>query len=131
MASSDELTLKAYQTQLKDQIKSIYDNFREILNTQTEHINYEVQVRSAEIIRSYQSLMQLVSEIRSLLIINDLIDLQQQQQHNQQQHQQMPFQHQSGQHVSPRIAQQQADEKLIKLRDDIAVFLYELEIPLL
>lgn len=107
MASHD-LTLKNYQKQLKDNIKSIYENFITILKTQTEHVSLEVQVRSAEIVRSYQSLMQLVSEIRTFLIIND-----QQSQSNTKQQEQL-----------------RDTEKLVRLRDEMAMFLYELEIPL-
>lgn len=103
-----DLTLKTYQKQLKDNMKLIYDNYSDILRTKTEHVNFEVQVKSAEIVRSYQALLQLVAEIRSFLIVNDLVPSE-----------------------SSKSAQAQAyDDKLIKLRDEMSMFLYELEIPL-
>jgi hypothetical protein len=107
MASHD-LTLKNYQKQLKDNLRSIYDNYTELLKTKTEHINFEVQVKAAEIVRSYQSLMQLVSEIRTFLIINDLV----------------------GARSPAQNVAENSDEKLVKLRDEMSMFLYELEIPL-
>lgn len=105
MAASHELTFKDYQKQLRDNIKAIQDNFIDILKTNTEHINFELQVKSAEIVRAYQQLMQLVAEIRTFLIVN---------------HQFQP----------PEI-NKTTDEKLVRLRDDMAMFLYELEIPLM
>uniref|UniRef100_A0A6G1SJ27 Mediator of RNA polymerase II transcription subunit 22 n=1 Tax=Aceria tosichella TaxID=561515 RepID=A0A6G1SJ27_9ACAR len=106
MATHD-LTLKNYQKQLKDNLKSIYDIYTELLKTKTEHVSFEVQVKAAEIVRSYQSLMQLVSEIRTFLIINDLV----------------------GGSKAP-ASNENSDEKLVKLRDEMSMFLYELEIPL-
>lgn len=102
--ASHELTLKNYQKQLKDNIKLIYDNYTDILRTRTEHVDFEVQVKSAEIVRSYQSLMQLVAEIRSFVIINS----------------------------SPSAPTQQSREveKLVRLRDEMSMFLYEMEIKL-
>lgn len=106
MATHD-LTLKNYQKQLKDNLKVIYDTYTDLLRTKTEHVSFEVQVKAAEIVRSYQSLMQLVSEIRTFLIINDLV----------------------GGSI-PQTQAENSDEKLIKLRDEVSMFLYELEIPL-
>lgn len=105
--ATHELTLGNYQKQLNDNIKSIYDNFMEILKTKTEHADFEVQVRSAEIVRSYQSIMQLVSEVRTFLIINDQDD-----------------------NRPPTAPPNQANNQLIRLRDEMSMFLYELEIPL-
>lgn len=103
-----DLTLKSYQKQLKDNIKIIYDNYTDILKTRTEHVNFEVQVKSAEIVRSYQALLQLVAEIRSFLIVNDLVPADN----------------------SKTVQAQAYDDKLVKLRDEMSMFLYELEIPL-
>lgn len=134
--SSHELTLKGYQQQLRENIKRIYDNFTEILKTKTEHVNFEVQVKSAEIVRSYQLLMQLVAEIRSFLIINDLINLNP---HQTASNQQMSANSSQQPNISLQLSgsQQSAvgqsahlDEKLLKLRDEMSMFLYELEIPL-
>lgn len=125
MASHD-LTLKNYQLQLKDNIKKIFENYMEILKTKTEHINFEVQVRSAEIVRSYQSLMQLVAEIRSFLIINDLVSLNQNTAPEPSSSQQSNTAAGSQQSKSAT----QSDEKLVRLRNEMSMFLYELEIPL-
>lgn len=109
MATQD-LTLKNYQKQLRDNIKAIYDNLVHILGTKTEHLNFEVQVKSAEIVRSYQSLMQLLSEIRTFLIINDQQSQQSNSIHSRQQQEHL-----------------KDTEKLVRLRDEMAMFLYELE----
>lgn len=125
MATHD-LTLKNYQKQLKDNIKLIYDNYMDVLKTRTEHVNFDVQVKSAEIVRSYQALMQLVSEIRTFLIINDLVGDNQQNQPNDPT---VSFQGVSSQQGASTNAVN-SDEKLIRLRDEMSMFLYELEIPL-
>lgn len=131
--ATHELTLKNYQKQLKDNLKAIYDNFMDILKTRTEHVNFEVQVKSAEIVRSYQSLMQLVSEIRTFLIINDLVGINQAPAmgadqgggtFSQQQQQQRLKQ------ATTKLSPAEVDDKLVRLRDEMSMFLYELEIPL-
>lgn len=114
--ASHELTLKNYQIQLKDNIRLIYDNYTDILKTKTEHVKFEVQVKSAEIVRYYQSLMQLVAEIRTFLIINDLVSLN----HGTA----------SASAQADGIEVAGPDEKLLKLRDEMSIFLYELEMPL-
>ena len=81
----------------------------DILRTRTEHVSFETQVKSAEIVRSYQALIQLVSEIRTFLIINDLV---------------------GAKPVTRQAKPSDTDEKLIRLRDEMSMFLYELEIPL-
>lgn len=131
MASHD-LTLKNYQKQLKDNIKLIYDNYTDILRTKTEHVMFEVQVKSAEIVRSYQTLMWLVAEIRSFLIINELLTINQPSIANQHGASSSSTQ-QPGQpnQIGTQPAQSiDSDEKLVKLRDEMSMFLYELEIPL-
>jgi len=132
--ASHELTLKNYHKQLKDNIKLIYENYMDLLRTKTEHVNFEVQVKSAEIVRSYQSLMQLVSEIRVFLIINDLVGLNQPSsigQSNVNLSQQAdPTSHAASQSQHPEERSADLDERLIRLRDEMSMFLYELEIPL-
>lgn len=96
----DPSTLKDYHKQLKDNVKSVCEHFTHILNTRTEHLNFDVSVKAAELLRSYENLLQLVAEIRTNLIIND----------NQ------------VEEVDVK------DAKLIKLRDEMSTFLYELEI---
>lgn len=106
--ASHELTFKNYQKQLKDSVKLIYDNYVDILQTKTEHVKFEVQVKSAEIVRSYQTLMQLVAELRTYLIINDLVGEDQTT-------------------ANSDTSSQNTDDKLVRLRDDMSMFLYELE----
>lgn len=114
-----------HQKQLKDNLKLIYENYINILKTKTEHVNFEVQIKAAEIVRSYQALMLLVSEIRTFLIINDLDtpSIANHAQDSMQQRQQRP--------AIRRPTPADTDEKLIRLRDEMSMFLYELEIPLL
>jgi len=104
-----ELTLKNYQKQLKDGIRDVYENFMDILKCRTDQLAFDIQVKTSDMLRAYQSLMSLTSEIRTLLIINDEDDQQAQ---------------------DKEINNIRDKEKLIKLRDDMAMFLYELEIPL-
>lgn len=106
--ASHELTFKNYQKQLNDSVKLIYGNYVDIIQAKTEHVKFEVQVKSAEIVRSYQTLMQLVAEIRTYLIINDLVGKDQTS-------------------ANSETAGQNTDDKLCKLRDDMSMFLYELE----
>lgn len=131
--ASHELTLKDYQKQLKDHVKSIYENYTEILRTKTEHLNFEVSVKSAEIIRSYESLMQLVAEIRTFLIINDLLNPDQPNTVEDMSSGGGPSQFGSQSRQQQQLVSsdpsKEIDDKLVRLRDEIAMFLYELEMP--
>ena len=85
MTTSHETTLKTFQKWLKDDIRSILDNFLEIvklakveldLNPQNitpsraqEH--YEVIVRASNMIRAQESLIKLIYQIKQFYIIND------------------------------------------------------------
>jgi mediator of RNA polymerase II transcription subunit 22 len=85
MTSTHETVLKSYQKHLKDDIKSILDNFMEIMilakvdtdkvgnnvtpNRAQEH--YEMTVRASNMIRAQESLMKLIYNIKQFLIIND------------------------------------------------------------
>lgn len=108
--SSQDLTLKDYQKQLKDNVRNIQDKFAEILNTKSEHVTFEVQIRAAEIVRSFQSLMTLIADIRNFYIINDFTLI-----------------NQSIEAKSDPTPIKAIDEKLVQLRDDMAVLLYDLE----
>nr|XP_020446344.1 mediator of RNA polymerase II transcription subunit 22 isoform X2 [Monopterus albus] len=125
LPQSKETLLQNYNKRLKDDIRSILDNFTEIINTakiedetqvsratQAEQDHYEMHVRAANIVRAGESLMKLVSDLKQFLILNDFpsvndaISLQNQQ---------------------LRSLQDECDKKLISLRDEIAIDLYELE----
>lgn len=125
VSQSKETLLQNYNKRLKDDIRSILDNFTEIIKTakiedetqvsratQGEQDHYEMHVRAANIVRAGESLMKLVSDLKQFLILNDFpsvndaISLQ-------------------NQHL--RSLQEECDKKLINLRDEIAIDLYELE----
>ncbi|XP_044295739.1 mediator of RNA polymerase II transcription subunit 22 isoform X2 [Varanus komodoensis] len=125
LPQSKETLLQSYNKRLKDDIKSIMDNFTEIIKTtkiedetqvsratQGEQDNYEMHVRAANIVRAGESLMKLVSDLKQFLILNDFPSVNEAiNQRNQQLH----------------SLQQECDKKLIALRDEISVDLYELE----
>ncbi|XP_056409372.1 mediator of RNA polymerase II transcription subunit 22 isoform X2 [Hyla sarda] len=125
LPQSKETLLQSYNKRLKDDIKSIMDNFTEIIktarieeehqvsrSTQGEQDNYEMHVRSANIVRAGESLMRLVSDLKQYLILNDFPSVNEGiNQRNQQ----------------LRMLQDECDKKLISLRDEVAIDLYELE----
>ncbi|XP_036384823.1 mediator of RNA polymerase II transcription subunit 22 isoform X1 [Megalops cyprinoides] len=125
LPQSKETLLQSYNKRLKDDIRSILDNFTEIIKTakiedetqvsratQAEQDHYEMHVRAANIVRAGESLMKLVSDLKQFLILNDFpsvneaISLRNQQ---------------------LRSLQEECDKKLTSLRDEIAIDLYELE----
>ncbi|XP_048414581.2 mediator of RNA polymerase II transcription subunit 22 isoform X1 [Stegostoma tigrinum] len=125
LPQSKELLLQSYNKRLKDDIKSILDNFTEIVKsarvedetqvsraTQCEQDHYEMHVRAANIVRAGESLMKLVSDLKQFLILNDFPSVNEAINQRKQQ---------------LRNLQEECDKKLITLRDEIAVDLYELE----
>ncbi|XP_039586493.1 mediator of RNA polymerase II transcription subunit 22 isoform X2 [Passer montanus] len=142
LPQSKETLLQSYNKRLKDDVKSIMDNFTEIIKTakiedetqvsratQGEQDNYEMHVRAANIdccqhsnftfgvagegkVRAGESLMKLVSDLKQFLILNDFPSVNEAiNQRNQQ----------------LRSLQEECDKKLIALRDEISIDLYELE----
>ncbi|XP_068695873.1 mediator of RNA polymerase II transcription subunit 22-like [Montipora foliosa] len=84
LPQSKETLLKSYTKRLKDDVKSILDNFTEIIKsskvenetqvarlTQSTQDQYEMNVRAANIVRAGESLMKLVSDMKEFLILND------------------------------------------------------------
>ena len=85
MTSTHETVLKSYQKHLKDDIKSILDNFMEIVvlaKVETDKVgnnvtptraqkHYEMSVRASNMIRAQEYLMKLIYNIKQFLIIND------------------------------------------------------------
>uniref|UniRef100_UPI00398F0FB7 mediator of RNA polymerase II transcription subunit 22 isoform X2 n=1 Tax=Pristiophorus japonicus TaxID=55135 RepID=UPI00398F0FB7 len=125
LPQSKELLLQSYNKRLKDDIKSILDNFTEIIKsarvedetqvsraTQCEQDHYEMHVRAANIVRAGESLMKLVSDLKQFLILNDFPSVNESINQRKQQ---------------LRSLQEECDKKLVTLRDEIAVDLYELE----
>ncbi|XP_028918593.1 mediator of RNA polymerase II transcription subunit 22 isoform X2 [Ornithorhynchus anatinus] len=125
LPQSKETLLQSYNKRLKDDIKSIMDNFTEIIKTakieeetqvsratQGEQDNYEMHVRAANIVRAGESLMKLVSDLKQFLILNDFPSVNEA----------------VGQRTQQlRGLQDECDKKLVSLRDEISVDLYELE----
>ncbi|XP_052037897.1 mediator of RNA polymerase II transcription subunit 22 isoform X2 [Apodemus sylvaticus] len=98
LPQSKETLLQSYNKRLKDDIKSIMDNFTEIIKT--------AKVRAGE------SLMKLVSDLKQFLILNDFPSVNEAiDQRNQQ----------------LRALQEECDRKLVTLRDEVSIDLYELE----
>lgn len=126
LPQSKEALLKSYNKHLKDDIKSMVDNFTEIVKLailseddggslrplyMTQDQN-EMQVRAANIVRASESLMKLISDIKQFLILNDFPSV--------------------NEAISQktnmcRALQKNIDSKLSALRDDIAAELYDLE----
>ncbi|CAG0883188.1 unnamed protein product [Cyprideis torosa] len=125
ISQSKEALLKSYSKRLKDDVKSILDNFTEIIklgriedetqvnrHTQLEQDGLEMQVRAANIVRATESLNKLVADLKQYLILNDFPS------------------------VNDAIAQntkvsrgqsEEIDTKLKALRDDLAVDLFDME----
>ncbi|KAH0815970.1 hypothetical protein GEV33_006820 [Tenebrio molitor] len=125
LPQSKEALLKSYRTRLKDDVKSMLENFEEIVKlakgehdtqlsrmTQCEQDTYEMHVRAANIVRAGESLMKLVSDIKQYLILNDFPSVNEAITQNSKLF---------------RTKQAECDQKLMSLRDDIAADLYDLE----
>ncbi|XP_067661892.1 mediator of RNA polymerase II transcription subunit 22-like [Haliotis asinina] len=125
MPQSKDALLKSYTKRLKDDIRSMLDNFTEIIKlarleedsqisrtTQSEQDQYEMQVRAANIVRAGESLMKLVSDLKQFLILNDFPSVNESISQNTQ-----LYKHMQG----------EVDAKLMVLRDEMATDLYELE----
>ncbi|XP_054271739.1 mediator of RNA polymerase II transcription subunit 22 [Macrosteles quadrilineatus] len=125
LPQSKEALLKSYTSRLKDDVKSMLENFEEIVKlskgenetqlqrmTQCEQDTYEMHVRAANIVRAGESLMKLVSDIKQYLILNDFPSVNEAITQNSKLF---------------RTKQAEADQKLTILRDDMAADLYDLE----
>lgn len=126
LPQSKETLLKTYQRRLKEDTRCMLDNFLEILRLakvnpdgkiitrqlQGEEDQYEMNVRAANIVRAGESLQKLVADIKQFLILND-------------------FPAANG-YIDDRTQflqahQKEVDNRLIKLRDEVSVDLYEIE----
>jgi len=125
LPQSKEALLKSYNLRLKEDVKSMLENFEEIIKlaraesdsqlskiTQCEQDTYEMQVRAANIVRAGESLMKLVSDIKQYLILNDFHSVNEAITANSQLF---------------RSTQADCDRKLMQLRDEMAMDLYDLE----
>ena len=81
---SKDALLKSYRKRLKDDVRSMADNFSEVVKicrveeenqigraTQAEEDALEMQVRASNMVRAGESLMKLVSDLKQYLILND------------------------------------------------------------
>ncbi|XP_067056161.1 mediator of RNA polymerase II transcription subunit 22-like [Acropora muricata] len=125
LPQSNETLLKSYTKRLKDDVKSILDNFTEIVKsskvesetqvarlTQSAQDQYEMNVRAANIVRAGESLMKLVSDMKEFLILNDFPSV--------------------NTSISERSNALQeinnvTDQQLLTLKQELAVNLFELE----
>lgn len=142
LPQSKEALLKSYRTRLKDDVKSMLENFEgnrrpfhllkiiytiisEIVKlakgehdtqlsrmTQCELDTYEMHVRASNIVRAGESLMKLVSDLKQYLILNDFPSVNDAITQNSKLF---------------RTKQAECDQKLMSLRDDMAADLYDLE----
>jgi len=122
---SKDALLKSYRKRLKDDVKSMADNFSEIVKlcrvedeaqvnraTQTEEDGLEMQVRASNMVRAGESLMKLVSDLKIYLILNDFPNVNEAISSNSNMFKEM---------------QSSCDRNLTSLRDDLATDLFELE----
>ncbi|XP_077986755.1 mediator of RNA polymerase II transcription subunit 22-like [Glandiceps talaboti] len=122
---SKDTLLKSYNKRLKDDVKSMLDNFTEIVKlskveeetqvsryTQAEQDQNEIHVRAANIVRAGESLMKLTADLKQFLILNDFPSV------NESIAQRTQF---------LKKAQTEYDHKLMRLRDEVAVDLYDVE----
>lgn len=125
LPQSKETLLKSYTKRLKDDVKSILDNFTEIVKsskvedetqvsrlTQSAQDQYEVNVRAANIVRAGESLLKLVSDMKEFLILNDFPSVN------------ATISERSG---TLQEMTNQTDQKLLSLKQELALNLYELE----
>ncbi|XP_046844758.1 mediator of RNA polymerase II transcription subunit 22-like [Xenia sp. Carnegie-2017] len=125
LSQSKQAQLKSYNKRLKDDVKSILDNFTEIIKsseleeetqvsrlTQCEQDENECKTRAANIVRAGESLLKLVSDIKEFLILNDFPGV--------------------NESISQRckqlyILQKDCQNTLNSVKEDLAGSLYELE----
>ena len=125
ISQSKEALLKIYHKKLKDDIRSMFDNFTEIIRlarveedsqisktTQTEQDQYEMQVRASNIGRAGESLMKLVSDLKQFLVLNDFPSVNESISTNTQLY---------------KNIQSECDKTLMTLKDEMSVELFELE----
>lgn len=82
--SSQTQLLKSYERKIKEDIGSIYDNISETLKllkldeenglnkmSQHELDEYQIEIRTANVIKATESLTKIVSDLKDLIILND------------------------------------------------------------
>ncbi|XP_013790946.1 mediator of RNA polymerase II transcription subunit 22-like [Limulus polyphemus] len=127
LSQNKEALLKSYNKRMKDDIKSMVDNFIEIIKLarvpqdedsqvlrplQNNQDQYEMHVRACNVVRAGECLMKLISDIKQYLVLNDFPSI------NEAISQNTRF---------DKNMQNECDSRLCLLRDDVASELYELE----
>ncbi|CAG7733612.1 unnamed protein product [Allacma fusca] len=125
LPQNKEALLKGYNKRLKDNVKSIVDNFAEIVklariesegqvsrSTQADEDHFEMSVRAANMVRAGEGLMKLVADIKQYLILNDFPSVNEAIVQNS---------------LLFKQKQMECDRKLMTLRDDMAADMYDLE----
>ncbi|KFD72672.1 hypothetical protein M514_01798 [Trichuris suis] len=125
LSASKALLLQEYHHRVRDSVKSMRDNFTEILRlakvteetqmhrlTEYEHEQYEMQVRASNMTRSAETLIQTVSDLRQFLILNDFAFI----------NEAVTFT--SGQ---CQLSQKEMNEKLATIKEEISFCLQEAE----
>ncbi|SPP89127.1 blast:Nucleosome assembly protein 1-like 1-A [Drosophila guanche] len=125
LPQSKEALLKSYNARLKEDVRSMLENFEETLKlarreshsqisrtTQCEQDALEMQIRASNMVRAGESLMKLVADLKQYLILNDFHSVNEAITNNSQLF---------------RATQIECDRKLMKLRDEMAMDLYDLE----
>jgi len=134
LPQAKEAQLKSYQKRLKDDIRSMSDNFIEIVKTgkaepevsdqdrnkQTQISRpsqaiqdlVECEVRAAAMVRAAESMMKLVSDIKQFLILNDFMQVNEAIKNA---------------NSGCAAAQNKLDQQLLSIRDELAIDLYDLE----
>lgn len=123
ISQTKEALLKTYHKKLKDDVRSMFDNFTEIIRlarveedsqiakmTQTEQDQYEMQVRASNIGRAGESLMKLVSDLKQFLVLNDFPSVNESISTNTQLY---------------KNIQSECDKTLMNLKDEMSVELFE------
>jgi len=120
--TTHDTQLKSYQKRLKDDIKSLTDNFEHIIRAvkvdpevnmsaaRLQETTYEMRVRAANMTRAAESIMKLIWDIKQYLIINDF-----------------PLINETISQKAEYGKVMDIDSKLMHLRDEISNELYDLE----
>ena len=117
--------LKSYSKRMQDGLNAMLENFSEIVKaakleenaqvskvTQSFYDTYQMQVRAANIVRAGESLLKLVSELKTFVILNDFPSINQ---------------HVKDENDSLSETTKALERHFLKLKEEFSIVLYELE----
>ena len=117
--------LQSYSKRLQDDLNAMLENFSEIIKaakveenaqvnkvTQSFYDTYQMQVRAANIVRAGESLLKLVSELKTFVILNDFPSINQ---------------HIKDENESVMETTKMLERHFLKLKEEFSVALYDLE----